>query len=129
MVRTKIGDIFCDTLTLSDTSPKRFVNESTALSMLWVYTATQNAYVGRKGNQDFLLVATANYTSTDALPLVDVDLADIWFRAATAGAVIHAIGTYKAQEEIIGIVVGELRATERKIIEQIVAEKDRRGLM
>jgi len=99
MVRKKLGDVFADQFTLSDTNPKQPYKNSIPLAMCWIYTSTQNCYLGRLGFQPYLLATTASHSSTYALILANVDLADLWFKAATAGAVVTIIGMYLAEEE------------------------------
>lgn len=94
MVRKLIGDVYTRTITLGHTHPRRIEDHSIALSMCWVYTKTQNCYLGNQSEQTYLLKARNEHDSVYALPLVNVDLADLYLKAATANAEVHIIGTY-----------------------------------
>ncbi|TSA40267.1 hypothetical protein D4Q85_00075 [bacterium] len=94
MVRKKLGDVFEDVLTFSDTLEHQPYPHSQPMRWLSIYTKTQNCNVGRQGSQNYLLYATDYHVRNYSLPLEFVDLADLWFKAAASGAVVHLIGTY-----------------------------------
>ncbi len=99
MVRKLIGDIYTRTLTLAHIHPRRIEDNSVALSMCWIYTKTQDCYVGNQSEQTYLLKATNEHDSAWGLPLVNVDLSDLYVKAATANAEVHILGTYFHIEE------------------------------
>jgi len=100
MVRKLFGDIYENTITLSHTNAHQIEKNSMSLAMLWLYTKTQNCYVGRQGSQGYLLQKTNTHSSTYALVLANVDLSDLYLKAAASGAEVHMIGTYLAEKEL-----------------------------
>lgn len=94
MVRKLIGDVYTRKITLGHTHPRRIEDNSVALSICWIYTKTQNCFVGNQTEQTFLLKATDEHDSSLGLPLTNVDLSDLYVKAATANAEVHVIGTY-----------------------------------
>lgn len=94
MVRKLIGDVYARKITLGHTHPRRIEDNSIALSMCWIYTKTEDCYIGNQSEQTYLLKATNEHDSALGLPLVNVDLSDLFVKAATATAEVHIIGTY-----------------------------------
>lgn len=99
MARKLLGDVYTRKITLGHTHPRRIEDHSIALSICWLYTKTQNCFVGNQSEQNFLLKATNEHDSAYALPLVNVDLADLYVKAATANAEVHILGTYVHAEQ------------------------------
>jgi hypothetical protein len=104
MVRKLVGDTYSDKIALSDTKPHPLATGSQPMSMIWIYTTTQNAKVGRKGHQEFELEATTYFNSAKALILANVDLGDMYVKASTAGAIIYILGTALSEGLIRNIV-------------------------
>lgn len=94
MIRKLIGDVYTRKITLDHTHSRRIEENSVGLSMCWIYTKTQDCYVGNQSEQTYLLKATNEHDSALGLPLVNVDLSDLFVKAATANAEVHIIGTY-----------------------------------
>jgi hypothetical protein len=99
MVRKLVWDVFEDSFTLADTQPYQHYKHSQAMCGLVIYVSTQNCYVGRQGKQDFLLAASASFDDRYALKFLNVDLADLHFKAAVAGSVVHLVGTMAEEEK------------------------------
>lgn len=100
MVRKLFGDIYENTITLAHTNPHQIEKESVSLAMIWLYSKTQNCYIGRQGSQGYLLHKADEHTSTYGLVLANVDLSDLYLKAAASGAEVHIIGTFLAEKEL-----------------------------
>lgn len=87
------GEVYEASKTLSDTVAVQFTTTQTYIKFGVLYCDTQNCYVGDSVAQTFLLEAQTPVDMSKALPLVNVDLSTLYVKAATAGAVVHVVGT------------------------------------
>ena len=87
------GEIYETQITTTDTTAHAVESAQKYLKFGVIYCDTQNCYVGDADNQRFLLEAGTPADMSKALPLVNVDLATLYYKAAVSGAVVHVVGT------------------------------------
>ena len=87
------GEVYEEQITTSDTTAHAVESAQKYLKFGVIYVDTQNCYIGDKDNQRLLLEACSPVDMSKALPLVNVDLATLYYKAATSGSVVHIVGT------------------------------------
>ena len=87
------GEVYETQITTSDTNAHAVESAQKFLKFGILYVDTQNCYLGDADNQRFLVNAGSPLDTSKAVALINVDLATLYYKAATSGSVIHIVGT------------------------------------